>query len=55
MVKKAGDRWRMCLDFTDLNTYCPKDFYPPHSIDQKIEVILGYQVLNFLDLYIGYH
>ena len=28
MVKKASEKWRMCVDFTDLNKACPKDSYP---------------------------
>ncbi|MCI31859.1 hypothetical protein A2U01_0053071, partial [Trifolium medium] len=27
MVKKANGKWRMCVDFTDLNKACPKDPY----------------------------
>jgi len=29
MAKKANGKWRMCVDFTDLNKACPKDSYPP--------------------------
>ena len=28
MVKKANGKWRMCVDFTDMNKACPKDSYP---------------------------
>jgi hypothetical protein len=28
MVKKANRKWRMCIDFTDLNKACPKDEFP---------------------------
>ena len=28
MVKKGNGKWRMCVDFTDLNKACPKDSYP---------------------------
>ena len=27
MVKKVNGKWRMCIDFTDLNRACPKDSY----------------------------
>ena len=27
MVKKANGKWRMCVDFMDLNKACPKDSY----------------------------
>ena len=33
MVKKANGKWRMCMDFTDLNKACPKDSYPLPCID----------------------
>ena len=25
LVKKANDKWRLCIDFTDINKACPKD------------------------------
>ena len=28
MVKKTNKKWRMCVDFMDLNNTCPKDSYP---------------------------
>lgn len=28
MVKKSNGKWRMCIDYTDLNKACPKDSYP---------------------------
>ena len=28
MVKKANEKRRMCVDFTNLNKACPKDSYP---------------------------
>ena len=33
MVKKANRKWRMCVDFTNLNRACPKDSYPLPRID----------------------
>ena len=32
-VKKANGKWRMCVDFTDLNRACPKDSFPLPRID----------------------
>ena len=28
MVKKANRKWRMCVDFTNLNKTCPKNSWP---------------------------
>ena len=33
MVKKNTGKWRMCVDFTDLNKACPKDSFPLPRID----------------------
>ena len=33
LVKKANEKWRMCVDFTDLNKACPKDSFPLSRID----------------------
>ncbi|GJY85693.1 reverse transcriptase domain-containing protein, partial [Tanacetum coccineum] len=37
LVKKCAGDWRMCIDFKNLNSACPKDFYPLPNIDCKIE------------------
>ena len=28
MVRKSNGKWRMCVDFADLNKACPKDDFP---------------------------
>ena len=33
LVKKANGKWRMCVDFTDLNKACPKDSFLLPRID----------------------
>ena len=43
MVKKANDKWRICVDFTDLNKACPKDSYPLPHFDQLVDSIAGHQ------------
>ena len=55
MVKKANDKWRMCVDFTDLNKACPKDSYPLPLIDQLVDSTAGHQLLSFMDAFSGYN
>ncbi|XP_030946053.1 uncharacterized protein LOC115970586 [Quercus lobata] len=33
VVKKKNGKWRVCVDFTDLNRACPKDLFPMPKID----------------------
>ena len=33
VVKKKKGKWRVCMDFTDLNKVCPKDPFPVPWID----------------------
>ena len=33
MVKKNNGKWRICVDFTDLNKACLKDSFPLPKID----------------------
>ncbi|XP_075492418.1 uncharacterized protein LOC142530465 [Primulina tabacum] len=37
LVPKSIERWRMCVDFCDLNKACPKDHYPLPRIDQLVD------------------
>ena len=37
MVKKNNGKWRMCIDFTNLNRACPKDSYSLLRIDTLVE------------------
>ena len=55
LVKKANEKWRMCVDFTDLNKVCPKDSYPLPSIDAFVDSALGCRMLSFLDAFSGYN
>ena len=55
MVKKANSKWRMCVDFTDLNKACLKDSYPlPHN-DQLVDSTAGHQLLSFMDAFSRYN
>ncbi|GJV13934.1 reverse transcriptase domain-containing protein [Tanacetum coccineum] len=42
LVQKPDGSWRMCIDFKNLNSSCPKDYYPLPEIDSEIEVVMGY-------------
>jgi len=55
LVKKANGKWRMCVDFTDINKACPKDSYPLPSIDALVDNALGCKILSFLDDFSGYN
>ncbi|GKV18385.1 hypothetical protein SLEP1_g28780 [Rubroshorea leprosula] len=55
LVKKANGKWRMCIDYTNLNHAYPKDRYPMSSIDKLVEAALGNERLSLLDAYSGYH
>lgn len=37
LVRKASNKWRMCVEFTKLNAANPKDLYPLPNIDHLIE------------------
>jgi hypothetical protein len=54
-AKKISNEWRMCVDYTDLNTHCPKDPFGLPRIDQVIDSTAGCDLLCFLDCYSGYH
>ena len=55
MVKKANGKWRMCVDFIDLNQACPKDSFPLPRIDQLLDLIAGHKLLTFMDAFSGYN
>ncbi|KAH9688200.1 Ribonuclease H [Citrus sinensis] len=55
LVKKANSKWRMCVDFTDLNKACPKDSFPLPKIDQLVDSTAGHGLLSFMDAFSGYN
>jgi hypothetical protein len=54
-VKKKNGKWRVCVDFTDLNRACPKDHFPLPKIDQLIESTASHERMSFLDAFQWYH
>ena len=55
MVKKANGKWRMCVDFTDLNQACPKDSFPLPKIDQLGDSTAEHKLLTFMDAFSIYN
>jgi hypothetical protein len=55
LVKKSNNKWRMCVDFTDLNKACPKDSFSLPRIDLLVDSTSGHQLLSFMDAFSGYN
>ena len=55
LVKKANGKWRMCVNFTNLNKACPKDSYPLHIIDALVDSASSCKLPSFLDAFSRYN
>ena len=55
MVRKKNGKWRVCVDFTDLNQACLKDSFPMPKIDQLVDATYAHPRMSFLDAFQGYH
>ena len=55
LVKKANDKWRLCINFTDINRACPKDSFPLPRIDLIVDSTAGHELLSFMDACSGYN
>ncbi|XP_074304069.1 uncharacterized protein LOC141638561 [Silene latifolia] len=55
VVPKKNGKWRVCVDFTDLNKACPNDLFPLPHIDAMVDATAGNEVLTFLDAWSGYN
>ena len=51
VVRKKSRKWRVCVDFTNLNKTCPKDPFHVPRIDQIVDVTFGYPRMSFLDAF----
>jgi hypothetical protein len=55
LLKKSSGKWRMCVDFTDLNRACPKYSFPLPRMDVLIESTSGHELMSFMDAYNQIH
>ncbi|XP_019051451.1 PREDICTED: uncharacterized protein LOC109113947 [Nelumbo nucifera] len=55
MIKKANEKWCICIDFTNLNEAYPKDNFPLSKINHLIDATMEYQLLRFMDTFSGYN
>ena len=55
LVKKANGKWRLCIDFTDINKACPYDSFPLPRIDLIVDATAGHELLSFMDAFSGYN
>ena len=55
MVKQPNGKWRMCVNFTDLNRACSKDSYPLPRIDTLVDSTARHELLSFMDAFSGYN
>ena len=54
-VQKKDGRWRVCVDFRDLNRATPKDEYPMPVAETLINAAAGHKMMSFMDGNAGYN
>lgn len=55
VVTKNNGKWRVCIDFTDLNKSCTKDLFPLPHINKLIGATARHQMMSFMDAFSGYN
>ena len=55
LVKKANGKWRLYIDFIDVNRAYPKDSFPLPRIDLIVDATAGHELLSFMDAFSGYN
>ena len=55
MVPKKNGKWRICVDYRELNKATQKDHFPLPFIDQVLDTLVGKKLFSFLDGFSGYN
>ena len=55
LVKKVNGKWRLCIDFTDVNRACPKNSFPLPRIDLIVDATADHELLSFMNAFSGYN
>ena len=55
VIKKKNEKWKVCIDFTNLNQACLKDPFPLPKIDQLVDPTARHNRMSFLDAFQGCH
>ena len=55
LVKKENGKWRLCIDFTDIDRACPNDSFPLSRIDLIVDATADHELLSFMDAFSGYN
>ena len=53
--KKVIGKWRICVDFWELNKATLKNYFPLPFINQVLDTLSGKKYFSFLDGYSGYN
>ena len=55
VVPKKNGKWRVYIDYSNLNDTYSKDTFPLPQIDHIMDAIAGHQLLSLLNAYVGYN
>ena len=55
LVKKENGKWRLCIDFTDVNRAYSKDSFPLPRINLIVDATTSHELLSFMDAFLGYN